>query len=296
MHLASRLAGSSDLYGGGALGPAHGINFVTSHDGFTLADLVSYDRKHNGANGEGDLDGHPENFSWNHGQEGPTDDAEIEGLRRRQMKNFAALMLVSQGVPMILAGDEMGRTQGGNNNAYCQDNEVGWIDWSLLDTNRDLFRFFKMMIAFRRRHPILRRREFFPDDVAEIDREIHWHGQRPGLADWSGESRCLAMHVVGGRRDVDLYVIANAHWEVRDFDLPTSSANKRWHRLVDTWLAPPERDRPGRESPAADRPPPLSDPPPHHSNPRRQVNRKRGHTPFLPHMRQQRQTVSLGTR
>jgi glycogen operon protein len=238
MHLASRLSGSSDLYAGGELGPAHGINFVTSHDGFTLADLVSYDRKHNEANGEDDRDGHPENFSWNHGEEGPSDDAQIEQLRRRQMKNFAALLLVSQGVPMILAGDEMGRTQRGNNNAYCQDNEVGWIDWSLLETNRDLFRFFKMMIAFRRRHPILRRREFFADDIDEIDREIHWHGQRPGLPDWSGESRCLAMHLVGGGRDVDLYLIANAHWEERDFDLPAPSAG-RWHRFVDTSLAPP---------------------------------------------------------
>jgi len=137
------------------------INFVTCHDGFTLDDLVSYNDKHNEANGEGNRDGRDENLSWNCSIEGPTDDPAIEALRNRQVKNFAALLLLSQGVPMFVAGDEFRRTQQGNNNAYCQDNEISWVDWTLLEKHQDVFRFFRTMIAFRKAHPVLHRRHFF---------------------------------------------------------------------------------------------------------------------------------------
>ncbi len=156
--LAARLAGSGDLFGVGALGPGHSINYVACHDGFTLADLVSYDEKHNEANGEDNRDGSDWNASWNCGVEGPTDDAEVLSLRRRQVRNLLTLLFVAQGVPMLLAGDERGRTQHGNNNAWCQDNEIGWLDWSRDDEG--LLRFVRGLIAFRRAHPTLRRGSF----------------------------------------------------------------------------------------------------------------------------------------
>ena len=231
--LATRLAGSSDLFQGGRE-PGHGINFVTSHDGFTLADLVSYDDRHNDANGEGNRDGDSHNLSWNCGAEGPVTDPEIQSLRERQVRNFATLLLLSRGVPMILAGDEMGRTQGGNNNAYCQDNRISWLDWDRLESNRSLYRFFKLLIAFRRAHELLRHDSFMLRDG--FGAEINWHGFRLGEPDWSDESRSLAMHLSGntrqGRAD-DMYLMANAHYEAHDFALPMLD-HRRWCRFVDT--------------------------------------------------------------
>ena len=243
--LASRLAGSSDLYREGGRAPYHSINFVACHDGFTLADLVSYDVRHNEANGEGGADGPPESFSWNCGEEGPSSSPEVNRLRRRQMKNLATLLLLSQGVPMILAGDELGRTQQGNNNAYCQDNAISWLDWKLRDRNLDLFRFFKLLIRFRKEHPALRRRRFFEDG----DPEVRWHGVRLDEPDWSEESRSLVMHRPGGEGS-EIYLIANAHWEPHRFALPGGAAGRRWFRFVDTMLEPPHEIREDDEQPA----------------------------------------------
>ena len=231
--LATRLAGSSDLFQSGRE-PGHGINFVTSHDGFTLADLVSYNGKHNDANGEENRDGDNHNLSWNCGDEGPASDPFIQALRERQVRNFATLLLLSRGVPMILAGDEMGRTQGGNNNAYCQDDRTSWMDWDRLESNRSLYRFFKLLIAFRKAHQLLRHDSFTVRDG--LGPEINWHGFRLGEPDWGDESRSLAMHLSGythqGRAE-DIFLMANAHWEAHDFALPTLQP-RRWCRLVDT--------------------------------------------------------------
>ena len=245
--LAARLSGSPDLYHGGDRAPWHSINFVTSHDGFTLADLVSYDDKHNWENGEGNTDGHGDNLSWNCGEEGETSSREVRALRARQQRNFLALLFLSQGVPMILGGDEFGRTQGGNNNAYCQDNETSWVDWSLLEANRDLFRFAARLIRFRKAHPSLRRRTFFEDEESP---PIEWHGARLGEPDWDGPSRTLGMHLTGADGDEPIYLFANAHWEPRRFELPPPPPGKAWRRFVDT-SRPAGEDalEPGEEAP-----------------------------------------------
>ena len=167
---ASRICGSADIYAKSGKGPESSINFVTCHDGFTLNDLVSYRHKHNEANGENNHDGTDANFSENYGAEGETTDAGIESMRKRQIKNFLLTLLISRGVPMLLGGDEFRRTQGGNNNAYCQDNETSWYDWSYLEQHREIFRFTRGMIAFRRAHPILSKEQFY------TDAEIHWFG------------------------------------------------------------------------------------------------------------------------
>jgi isoamylase len=238
--LATRLFGSPDLYQSSGRRPYHSLNFVTCHDGFTLADLVAYNDKHNEANGEGNADGSNDNLSWNCGAEGQTDAEEVNRLRRRQMRNFATILLLSAGTPMILAGDEFGRTQCGNNNAYCQDNERSWLDWRLLEANADLCRFFRLLIQFRRAHPLLRREDY---DLNGGDRSLHiaWHGTELGKPDWSSESRALAMHLHGmdGGEIEDIYFIANAHWEENSFELPHLSG-LHWWRVVDTLQAPPQ--------------------------------------------------------
>ncbi len=245
--LATRLGGSPDLYRGGDRAPWHSINFVTSHDGFTLADLVSYNDKHNWQNGEGNLDGHPDNLSWNCGEEGPSARPEVVALRRRQQRNFLALLFLSQGVPMLLAGDELGRSQGGNNNAYCQDSDVSWLDWSLAERNADLFRFAQRLIRFRKAHASLRRRTFFEDEARPA---VAWHGTRLGRPDWTAEARVLAMHILATALDEPLYIATNAHWEPKAFDLPRLPAGKSWRRFLDTSL-PPGDDalEPGAEAP-----------------------------------------------
>jgi len=247
--LATRLAGSADLYQSSGREPYHSINFVTSHDGFTMADLVAYDHKHNAANSEDDLDGSDENFSWNCGVEGPTSDPAILELRRRQMKNFATLLLLARGVPMILMGDEIGRTQRGNNNAYCQDNDVSWFDWRMTEEHDDLFRFFQNLVRFRRAHAVLRARSFdgHYDDGKPM---LVWHGAKPFEADWSAESRLLVMQLAGGAFDDDVLIAANAHWESRSVELPAPAPGRRWHLFLDTSLTSPhDIVEPGSESP-----------------------------------------------
>jgi glycogen operon protein len=233
--LATRLCGSADLYEKSGRNPAHSVNFVTCHDGFTLYDLVSYNKKRNRANGEDNRDGMNENFSWNGGAEGPTDDPGVVGLRKRQARNLFATLMLSQGVPMMLAGDEFLRTQRGNNNAWCQDNEVGWIDWRLAHANADFLRFAREMIALRRRHPALRRRTFLkPGDVV-------WHGTEAYKPDFSG--RALAL-VLDGRRterepDCDFYMAFNACAEWATFTVPPAPQGRPWRRVVDTAQASP---------------------------------------------------------
>ena len=256
--LAARLAGSADLFERSGRVPAHSINFVTCHDGFTLADLVAYDRKHNDANGEGNRDGHDDNVSWNCGTEGPTADAEINALRARQVRNLLTLLLLAQGTPMLLAGDELGRTQGGNNNAYCQDNAISWVDWDLLATHRDLFRFVKTLIAFRRAHPVLRQDDFLtgaPRD-GRLRPDVSWHGVRLGEPDWGPDSRALAMHLAGEYArtpDCDVYLAANAWREDLEFELSAPVSSSHWLLVVDT-AAPSPRDiaQPGSEVALAD--------------------------------------------
>src|SRR5205085_5742118 len=188
--LAYRLTGSSDLYERNGRRPSASINFVTAHDGFTLQDLVSYNEKHNEANGENNQDGANDNHSWNMGAEGPTDDGELIAARERQKRNFIATLLLSQGVPMILAGDEIGRTQQGNNNAYCQDNETSWIHWKMDDAKRTLLEFTSKLIELRRAHPNLRRRKFYSDRQARtgVIKDVAWYrpdGAEMTEADWN---------------------------------------------------------------------------------------------------------------
>jgi isoamylase len=249
---AQAVQGSPDLYRG--RGPTASINFVTCHDGFTMYDLVSYNHKHNYANGEDNRDGNDDNHSWNCGWEGPTDDPGINALRKQQIKNMVAILMVSQGVPMFLMGDEVGRTKGGNNNTYCHDNELNWLDWSLMDTNKDLYRFFKHSIAFRHAHPVLRNKDHFrnQDYVGSGYADISWHGTRAWNADWSGNVIAFMLcgkHAKGGSEEDDyIYVAANMHWDALPFELPGLPANMKWHVFANTGLESP-RDcwEPGSE-------------------------------------------------
>ncbi len=234
--MAQRIQGSPDLYNRRT--PTASINFIAAHDGFTLADLFAYSRKHNEANGENNRDGTDANDSWNWGHEGPTDDPAINALRRRLVKNAAAILMVSQGVPMILMGDEMGRSQQGNNNSYCQDNEINWLDWRLLETNADLFRFVQQVIAFRWAHPSLRRQVHFQQSHGKGCPDISWHGVVAGEPDWSEQSRRIAFTLCSRHApeltDDDIYVAMNMHWEDEAFGLPPLPRPLRWHLFADT--------------------------------------------------------------
>lgn len=252
--LAQRLQGSPDLYSG--RGPTASVNFITAHDGFTLNDLVSFNDKHNEANGEDNRDGANDNHSWNCGWEGSTDDWGINQLRRRQMKNAAAILLVSQGVPMILMGDEVARTQYGNNNAYNHDNELSWLDWSLAEKNADLLRFFSKMIAFRHAHPVLRNRWHLSgtDRIGSGYADITFHGLRAWNADYSHASQTIAFmlcgkHARGGAvQDNYVYVAMNMHWEAQWFELPGLPDGLRWHVSTNTGApAPQDIWEPGEE-------------------------------------------------
>jgi isoamylase len=238
--VATRIAGSSDLYQAQGETPTNTINFVTCHDGFTMNDLVSYNVKHNDANGEGSRDGINDNLSWNCGLEGVTDDPEVEALRTRQVKNFATILMLSRGVPMILAGDEFRRTQRGNNNAYCQDNELSWIDWSLPEKNAGLLRFWKRIIDFRKRHVVVRKNRFFGEAVNERGMpEVAWHGCRLNSPGWSDpDARVLAFTLAGFYGEADLHVMMNMYWEILDFDVPPL-AGRYWYLAVDTAEASP---------------------------------------------------------
>ena len=246
--VAQRLQGSPDLYAWAGRGPATSINFITCHDGFTLADLVSYNWKHNEANGEHNQDGTNDNYSWNCDWEGPTDDLEINALRQRQMKNAVAVLMVSQGVPMVLMGDEIGRTQQGNNNTYCHDNELNWLDWSLLKKNADLFRFFKRCIAFRKAHPVLRNRSHFRnvDYVGSGYADITWHGTQAWYADWSDCNCTLAFMLCGKHAkegtvvDNYIYVAMNMYSEALWFEVPGLPNGMKWHVFANTNALPPQ--------------------------------------------------------
>ena len=250
--LCTRLCGSEDLYRGSGRASYHSVNFVTSHDGFTLADLVSYDAKHNKANGEGNKDGLNENDSWNCGVEGPTSDPEILALRQRQMKNLAGTLLLSQGVPMILAGDEFGRTQKGNNNAYCQDNEISWLDWSGPVENKGLVRFFKNLIGFRKRHLLFSQHEFLGQESRQVPKVV-WHGVQLHQPDWSWHSQSIAVELQFEGMDSDLYLVFNAYENDLTFELPSGAPGKRWHRFLDTSLdSPLDVAEEGREALVSD--------------------------------------------
>ncbi|MCK6581446.1 MAG: glycogen debranching enzyme, partial [Anaerolineae bacterium] len=184
-------------------------------------------------------DGSPANFSWNCGVEGPTADLAVNALRARQTRNFFTLLMLSQGTPMFVAGDEIGRTQMGNNNAYCQDNGTSWFDWQLLDRNADLFRFVRLLIAFRRAHPVLRRTEFLRGQgtTEHPQPDVTWHGVRLSQPDWGTASRALAMHLAGvhaPQPDCDIYLAANAWNQPLEFEIPRPPPHQRWMRLVDT--------------------------------------------------------------
>jgi glycogen operon protein len=240
--LGYRLTGSSDLYGDDGRSAYNTVNFVTCHDGFTLHDLVSYDGKHNDANGEGNRDGSDDNASWNSGAEGPTSDEAVLRLRRQRAKNFILHLLFSAGTPMLLGGDEMLRTQGGNNNAYCQDNAISWFDWTLLEKNADFYRFVKEAIAFTRRYPVLLRRTFFSGrDVNADERpDIKWYGFDLDEPRWSDpELRALAYQLDGaeadrGSGDYLVFVILNADWNPCMIRLPPAGRDRHWHRVADT--------------------------------------------------------------
>ena len=247
---ARRLTGSSDLYGRSGRLPHASINFVTAHDGFTLQDLVSYNDKHNDANLEGNRDGHNNNLSWNCGAEGPTSDPEINALRARQKRNFLATLLLSQGVPMLLAGDEICRTQSGNNNAYCQDNETSWTSWALDAERSRLLEFVRQLLRLRRDHPVFRRRHFFQGRPLHGSdaKDIVWlkpDGTEMTTEEWNQDfARCLGVYLAGEAlgeadargnpvRDDDFVVLFNAHHEAVPFRLPAYSADS-WVAIVDT--------------------------------------------------------------
>ncbi|HKE15219.1 MAG TPA: glycogen debranching protein GlgX [Kofleriaceae bacterium] len=245
--LARRVSGSADLYGDDGRSAYASINFITCHDGFTLADLVSYNEKHNEANLEDNRDGTSDNASWNCGAEGETDDPEVIALRRRVAKNHLCGLILSAGTPMILGGDEMLRTQRGNNNAYCQDNEISWVDWSLVERNADMVEFARRLIALPRRYPILQRRRFLIGDDLDDNGipDVSWFGPDLGRPDWENpELRTLGILLDGGEEaspggNYFLYSFANAGHEARAFQLP-AAPEQRWWRLLDTSLPPGE--------------------------------------------------------
>jgi glycogen operon protein len=241
-NLAARLLGSPDIYGHDSREPEQSVNFVTCHDGFTLNDLVSYNDKHNDANGEDNRDGANDNNSWNCGVEGPTDDPAVESLRNRQIKNLFALTLLSAGTPMLLMGDELRRTQGGNNNAYCQDNEASWFDWSLLDRHGDVHRFVKVLTAFRQRRDVLDEGPTLTLNQLLERAQIEWHGVKLGQPDWSDDSHALAFTLRSLRGRFLLHVIFNAYWEPLTFELPAvpAGAPRGWRRCMDTGLTSPD--------------------------------------------------------
>jgi glycogen operon protein len=226
---ASRICGSADLYAGSGKGPECSVNFVTCHDGFTVNDLVSYAQKHNTANGEGNRDGAGENFSANYGGgEGDTADPAVEALRQRQIRNFLLTLAISRGVPLLLGGDEFRRTQGGNNNAYCQDNDTSWVDWSLAERHHDLVRFTREILAFRRGHAVLRQEAFY------TERDMHWFDPGGRTPDWlDPEGRQLAC-LVRDRSGSHLYMMFNAGTEPASFVLPRLRAPWRWRPAFDT--------------------------------------------------------------
>jgi glycogen operon protein len=234
--LADAISGSFRVFSQLDRDPMRSINFITAHDGFTLNDLVSYDEKHNQVNGEDNRDGNNQNDSWNCGAEGPTDDPQVEALRNRQLRNFFTILLLSQGRPMFLMGDEVRRTQQGNNNAYSQDNEISWFDWSLVDTHRDLLRFVSGLLHFRQNSELFRDRRYWFEPEGT---DVFWHGVRLDQPDWGENSHSLAFELTHPTAGDHLYIICNAYWEPLEFELPALSAGQGWACLVDTGLPAP---------------------------------------------------------
>ena len=237
--LASRLLGSPDLFGHEEREAEQSINFVTCHDGFTLNDLVSYNQKHNEANGEDNRDGSNDNLSWNCGVEGPTDDAAVDALRNRQIKNFLAIELLSAGTPMLLMGDEVRRTQQGNNNAYCQDGEINWFDWTLLERHADVHRFVKILTGYRQRRDVVADAMTLSLNQLLQRAQIEWHGVRLGHPDWSDRSHSLAFTMRSLGQRFLIHGMLNAYWQPLEFELPPVAAgnHQRWRRCMDTALA-----------------------------------------------------------
>jgi isoamylase len=240
---ASRICGSSDLYHGSGKGPDCSINFVTCHDGFTLNDLVSYSHKYNGANGENNRDGASENYSENYGIEEATDDPAVEVVRVRQIKNFLLTIAISRGVPMLLGGDEFRRSQRGNNNAYCQDNEISWVDWSMLQRNSGVLQFARDVFALRRAHPVLRRKAFYTEE------EICWFNPSGKSPDWfDPRPKCLAC-LIRSQDVADLFLMFNAENEAVTFAVPPARSPRSWRLAVDTAESlPVDFYRPGEEA------------------------------------------------
>ncbi|MCU0368022.1 MAG: glycogen debranching protein GlgX [Cyclobacteriaceae bacterium] len=239
---ATRLMGSPDMYGHQDREPEQSINFITCHDGFTLNDLVSYNFKHNEANGEDNRDGSNDNYSWNHGVEGPTEDSAIEALRLRQIKNFFTLTLLSIGAPMILMGDEVRRTQHGNNNAYCHDNELAWFDWSLVEKNAVLFRFVKLLITSRLQRDASQLK--YSMSLKELLKQgiISWHGVKLNQPDWTAQSHTIAFTIQSLSGKVAMHFMINAYTESLEFELPThfNGSECKWKRWIDTYLPSPD--------------------------------------------------------
>ena len=242
--------GSPEIYRHEEREAEQSVNFVTCHDGFTLNDLVSYDRKHNEANGEDNRDGTDDNRSWNCGVEGPSADPDIERLRNRQVKNFLTVTLLSLGMPMILMGDEARRSQYGNNNAYCQDNEIGWFDWTLVEKHADVHRFVTLLNERR----LLRDAEYERQRLTldELLRQASkaWHGVRLGQPDWREYSRSLALEAELRRQGLRIYLILNAYSEPLEFELPPGEGVASWRRWIDTALESPQDIVPWPVAPA----------------------------------------------
>ncbi len=244
--LAQRMLGSPDLYEAQDRQPAQGVNFITCHDGFTLADLVSYQRKHNLENAEQNRDGGETTTADNHGHEGPSDDPAIAERRRRTMKNLLTTLFLAQGTPMLLAGDELGRTQRGNNNAWCQDNEVSWVDWGLLEDNAEIFRFVRALIRFRRAHHSLHRSRYLLGHDAPEGHDtpgytrVRWHGREPDAADWGADNRLLCYTLLPALDDVAIHVMLNAGDETVQVTLPPAPRGGPWLRVLDTALPSPQ--------------------------------------------------------
>ncbi|MEL7409715.1 MAG: glycogen debranching enzyme, partial [Cyanobacteria bacterium J06558_2] len=239
-NLASRLLASPDIYVRLDTDINRCVNFVTCHDGFTLNDLVSYNEKHNEANRENSQDGANDNFSWNCGVEGSTANPTVKDLRWRQIKNLLTVLFMSQGTPMLLMGDEIRHTQLGNNNAYCQDNNLSWFDWDLVEQNQGLLRFVKKLISFTQGLAIFKEEQFLQVNQVSSQPHIIWHGQRLGKPDWSEDSHHLAFTLCHPPRGEQLHVIFNAFWEPLKFELPPLKLYNPWHRIIDTSLAAPD--------------------------------------------------------
>ena len=255
--LATRIAGSSDLYQSNDRRPYNSINFITSHDGFTLHDLVSYNHKHNMKNGENDRDGCNHEISWNSGAEGETANKKIIRLRNRRHRTMAVILMLSQGAPMLTAGDEFARTQQGNNNAYCQDNEISWLDWRLTKTNHDLLRFFRMLIALRKAHPVFRRANFFPATDAGGEVPIRWQSTKPGVEDWSPNAKTLAFFLAGSSAgaktpDDDFFLMLNSRHRACTFTAPPPPDGRCWRKIIDTGADAPEDIHEAQNAPIAD--------------------------------------------